>query len=1129
MHFRKIIFFFFFFSTCYLHGQEGKIRFEHLTKASGLSQSTVYSIIQDKLGFIWIGTSDGLNRFDGYSIKKYYYNSDNPNSISNNRIYNMLVDSDGVLWIATLGGGLNRYQVETDDFIAYRYQKDNQNCISQDIVMSLYEDKDGIIWIGTADGGLNRFDKKQNTFKRYLYNPNNKSGIAFNTVSSIAADKNGNLWLGSNQLGLDKFDLKTETFTHYQYNPNNPNSISSNNVNHVFVDSRNYIYISTDNGLNILNPENSNITKLFSSPSNSQTLRTNDVHYVLEDNDNNIWVGTYGGLSLLEKEKFSTFKFINYFNNPIDFSSLSNNLTRCIYQDNSGLIWVGNFSNGVDYFNPHPPKFTSYQNDPNKNSISNNLVRSFKEDITGNIWIGTFGGGLNRFDPKTKQFEIFRNNPKDNNTISKDYVNAICIDSNDGIWIGTYGGGLDFFDKKTRKFKHYQYKTDESNSLSNNYIRTMIFDSYGFLWIATSGGGLNMFDPKTEKFTHYNHEDGNPYSINDNRVMGLCEDHNGNIWVGSSSEGLNMFVRSKNAFEHFSNDPHDTNTISSNRIFCIYESTDQKTIWVGTGNGLNKFNPDNSTFTHFSKENGFPSDVIFGILEDNNGVLWLSTNDGLCKFDFRFGKGEILKVYDDRDGLSSREFSEGAYFKDKQGQFYFGSVKGFTVFDPLKIVDSPLKPSTYIVDFKLFNKTVPISSKSKLKQNIVLTNRIDLKYSDYVFSFEFAGLNYFHSDKNQYLYKMDQFDDDWILTDAKRRFVTYTNLDPGTYTFMVKASNNDGVWNDKSTNITIFIQPPYWKTWWFRVLFIIIVIIGIIGYLRWRTSSLIKQKIQLEKIVKEKTAKVVHQQEELEAYNKELELANKELSAQSEELESTLNTLQTTQKQLIQSEKLAMLGILSSGIAHEINNPLNFIQGGALGIQSYLEEDLPNKIEKYQPLIEAIYTGVDRASAIVSSLNNYSRHDDSPRSEVDIHKILDDCLLILSDKLENRIEVIKNYTGKQCIVFGSEGQLHKIFLNIITNAEQAIENNGTINITTDVSERNVVVSIKDSGCGISADTVNKVFDPFFTTKAPGQGTGLGLSLTLNFIQEHNGTIKIESKEGHGTEVLVRFPANQVFK
>ena len=1105
-----------------LFAQQGQIRFEHLNRASGISQSTVYSIGQDKFGFIWIGTADGLNRFDGYSLKKYYFDAEKPNSLSSSRIYNLLIDNDGTLWVATLGGGLNQYRYQTDDFIAYRYDPGNINSISNDVVMSLFEDKAGNIWVGTAENGLNCFDKKNKRFKRLIHDPQNNNSLAYKTVISIAPDKKGNLWLALNEAGLDCYNPAKDIFIHYKSNPQNKNSLSSDRVNHVFVDSYGKIWVSTDFGLNVLDPSTNQITRIFSSPDNPNSLRSNEIYCVFEDQNQNIWIGTYGGLAMLTKENRKSLKFKNYFNNPLDIESLSNDLVRCLFQDRSGMIWVGTFSSGADRFEPQGGKFNTYRNEPgNPYSLNHNIVRCFAEDNEGYIWIGTYSGGLNRLNPKTREFEVISRFIDDQKQLNLVFINSMCIDKNQNLWMITWGDGLYRYNYKTGKSKHYTNDPKNPNSIGNNYIRSIIQDSQENLWIATSGGGLNFFDIKKEKFIHFKNDKNDPNTISDNRVMGLLEDSKGNIWIGSSNGGLNRYVKDRNSFIHYKHDRQNPKTISSNRVYCIYESKKDNSFWVGTGNGLNKFNPPDSSFIHFTKKDGLPSDLILGILEDNDGFLWISTSDGLCKFDPI--RGKVLKNYDEHDGLQSNEFNEGAYFKDKSGKLYFGGIKGFSVFNPSEINDNPIKPPTYLVDFQLFNKSVPIDSGNILHKNIILTDQLDLEYSHSVFSFEFAALNFINPGKNQYLYKMDGFDQDWILTDAKRRFVTYTNLDPGTYTFMIKASNNDGIWNEKSRNIKIIIHPPFYKTLLFKISIALFLILSVYGVFIYRVRKFRMQKAILEQAVKEKTVEVMAQKEALQVINSELSSSNNELLKQREELEETLDSLKKTQNQLIRSEKMASLGILAAGVAHEINNPLNFIQGGVFRLESYFNDRLSDHLDEVAPMFDGIQTGISRAEAIVASLNHYSRQDEYPRSTYNMHLIIDNCLTILQNEIKHRIEIEKKYTDETFSLYGNEGKLHQAILNILANSCQAIEEKGKISISTKVSNNRLELCISDTGSGISEDDLPKIFDPFFTTKEPGKGTGLGLAITYNIIMEHHGTIEIDSKKGKGTQILLGLP------
>jgi signal transduction histidine kinase/streptogramin lyase len=1100
------------------------IKFDHINKNTGLSHSTVYAVVQDKYGFIWIGTADGLNRFDGYTVKKYYYDPENHNSLSNNRIYKLLITRDGELWIGTLNGGLNKYRYNTDDFISFTSNKADTNTISDDRIMGLWEDGAGLLWVGTAEGGLNSFDRSTGKFRRYTNNPSDPDSYGYKTAISMTADYKGRMYVALNDLGMDMFDQATGKFEHFRQNKSDKNSLINDGVNHLMTDKRGMIWISTNDGISLYNPR-TEIFENFRIPAIKESLRPNEIYESYEDTDGNIWFCTYGGLSVITSENYEKRIFKTFINNPLDPSSISSDLVRCIYEDRNGILWAGNFSKGIDRFSRNKSKFITIRNKPeNPSSLTNNIVRCFAEDKAGNIWVGTYGGGINCLNTESGIISNSSIPALKKGIMKPDLVNSLCTDKDGNVWIGTWGFGLYKLDISNKTWKIYKNIPGDSTSLSNDAIRSLMCSRDGMLWIATSGGGLNQFDPNTGKFHWFLNNKNDKKTISDNRVMGLFEDHEGYIWTGSSGNGLNRLNRKTGEFENFRNDPGNENSLVSNRVHCIYESRYDSSIWVGTGNGLCRLNKTDNTFKRFTKKEGFTGDVIYGILEDKNGFFWISTTDGLVRFDQV--EERVLRVYNEADGLQSNEYSEGGYFLSSDGIMYFGGSNGMSLFNPAEVVVSNLTPETYIVDFQLFNQSISIDSNNVLEKNIILTDKINLRYSDYVFSFEFAALSYINPEQNQYMYMMENFDREWVLTSAKRRFVTYTNLKPGTYRFMVKASNSDGIWNDNAKSVEIVISPPWYGTIAFRISAIFFVVAFLALAYNLRVRNLNNKRKALQIAVKEKTLEVMSQKEELEYINRELSESNLELHNQHEKLESALEALKSAQNQLIQSEKMASLGVLAAGVAHEINNPLNFIRGGVMGLDTYFSDNLKDHREEVEPLLKGIQEGVTRAANIVTSLNHYSRQDSLPRENCNIHTIIDNCLVILQNQIKNRIEVRKNYFEGSLTFSCKESKMHQAILNILANAAQAIEKKGIITVSTSVDNGIMVLSVEDNGCGMSEETLQKIFDPFYTTKKPGEGTGLGMSITYSIINEHNGTVEFKSAQGVGTTAIIRVPLSQ---
>jgi serine phosphatase RsbU (regulator of sigma subunit)/streptogramin lyase len=557
--------------------------------------------------------------------------------------------------------------------------------------------------------------------------------------------------------------------------------------------------IGSNTGVTLFLPEQMQIKSIPAL----EFLNNYPIRSILSDNRKIIWIGTLG-LGLIRWDRQKNTCHI-YQNNPENQQTISHNDIHSLYQDRSGVIWVGTYGGGINKFDGNEKKFALYRRIANQpNSLNNNIIWSIAEDKKGILWIGTHGGGLNRFDRKNNQFTHFLANSHQTGSLSNNYVRLVFFDQTGTLWVGTHGGGLNQYLEGSQKFVHYTHQPQNPDSINHNEIRSIYEDRQGTLWIGTYGGGLNRFDRRTKKFQCFIHQENDPQSISNNIIRALCEDRMGHFWIGTYGGGLNLMDRKAQTFRHFQNNAENPHSLNNNYIFSIHE--DQSGIlWIGTwGGGLNKFDPQKKQFSHFTTENGFPYNAIYGILEDEQHNLWLSSNNGLCRFNPRTCQ---FRSYTASDNLQSNEFNGGSFFRSSSGEMFFGGINGFNSFFPAEIKDNCHIPPLVITSFKVLNKN------AQIPQHISLTEKLSLTYKDYFFSFQFAALDYVAPDKNNYAYKMEGLNRDWIYT--KNRYVTYTTLPAGNYTFMVKGSNNDGVWNKKGTQIQLTIVPPFWKTWWF--------------------------------------------------------------------------------------------------------------------------------------------------------------------------------------------------------------------------------------------------------------------------------------------------------------------------
>jgi len=821
-------------SCNFLTAQSGDINFSLISIEQGLSQSTVFSILQDKRGFMWFGTNDGLNRYDGYKMTVYKPDPSKPNSLCGNRVFVIYEDHAGNLWIGT-DGGLNKYNRDKENFTHFVHNPANRNSLPNNHITSINEDDNGILWIGT-NYGLCRFDTHNNSFKNYVNNPRNKFSLSNNFVWSVHNDKKGNIWIGTDSL-LNKFVKREERFYRFGFAPPGQKKVAQNTIFSICQDNANNLWIGTRNGLNKFNMLTNRFIHLMNETGNKNSISHNNVYSLLVDKKQNLWVGTLGGgLNKLEpgnntQNRKQNYTFSHYLTNPQNTHSLSNNYVWSVYEDKAGALWIGT-DIGLNRYDPQLEKFSLFRNNPfNKNSLCENVVTSLLEDRKGMLWIGTIHG-LDLYNPSTQNYTHFVNNPANKSTISNNYIRSIFEDKNGTIWIGTNGGGLNKYDRRSNKFTKYTYDPQNPNSLTDDKIISICQDREGILWLGTLGG-LTKFDPVKIKFTRYKNDPNNNASLSHNYVFSVFEDSRGELWIGTSN-GLNRFNKKTNKFTRYFNEFGNPNSISNNLIMAIHE--DKKgNIWIGTNGGLNKFDKTAQKFTRFTENDVLYNDVIYGILEDNNGYLWLSTNKGLARLNPATKK---IRNFTKDDGLQSNQFSTGACFKSSGGKMYFGGISGFNAFYPENITKNNYVPPIVMTDLQILNKSVGIDNGSVLTKSITETSQIELSYKENVFSFEFAALSYTLPQYNEYAYMMEGFDKNWINS-GSRRYVTYTNLDPGYYTFKVKGANNDGVWNNTGIQIRIYVAPPFWKTWWFILLSAVLILSVIAFIISYRMKSLL--------------------------------------------------------------------------------------------------------------------------------------------------------------------------------------------------------------------------------------------------------------------------------------------------
>jgi signal transduction histidine kinase/ligand-binding sensor domain-containing protein len=1136
--------------------QYENLEFDHYTTNDGLSHGYVFCITQDSKGFMWIGTTNGLNRFDGLSFKKYYYDPADTTTVPSNEIdafiedsvgnfwimssrmfslynrkkdnfsrkflrvnhhvyndlpfYACFIDSKGFLWMASYGSILkikiyNNPQIYKSIIDAELYVLDEDDSPQYPTTLySFVEDKAGKIWVSSYSNKLFYFDNQINKFIPHPINIPEAKNLT-NKQKKLMQDHDGDFFIAVEWTGLIQWDRKRDKFILYK--PDGTNSGPNDNILYGMYEDRNHtLWIGSRNrgGINLFNKKTGKFTYIMSDESNRYALNSNSINCFYEDKAGSMWVGA-GNSKGINKYSPIKKKFNNYFYNPKKTDGLGFNNVLCFTESKSGNIWVGTDGGGLNKFDRKTGKFTYFIHDPsNSNSPSSNSIISINEDHNGTLWAGTFDGGLLRMD--NNQFSSYKNDPSNPNSINHNHIWYVLEDSKNNLWVATLNQGLDLFDRKNNRFYHYKPINNDPNSLCNNSILQLYEDSHQMLYITTFTG-VSIVDLNKVDFTK------SPPVIKFHNLI-----HREEIKNGLSSYG----------------------------IYCVAEDK-KENLWFGTiATGIDKLDRKTGKFTNYTTNDGLPGNTVSSILVDDNNNLWLATDKGLACFNPATTE---VRTFDRLDGLLNMNF-HGWALKTKDGEMFFSGADGFNSFYPGKLKYNQNKPPIRITTLKLFNKSIKINEK--INTRIILTGDISetkelvLTYKENFITFEFVALDYITPEKNQYAYKMVGFDKDWVQCGTKRE-ANYTNLDPGKYVFYVKASNNDGIWNDQGVSLRVIIMPPWWKTIWFKFFTLLIFIFSLYLAYYLKLELFRKKQKELTILVHQRTQEIsqannilLERQTRIEEYAEELRIQTENLKeanellldnqklieSQAAELKDSNEQMNSTNQQLsvLNSTKDRFFSI----IAHDLRNPFHVVSGFSEVLLKDFDK-LPR--EKTLKFLQLIHTSSISGNNLLENLLQWSRSQTGRITfdpiVITLAAIAEEVFVLLEGDAQRKNIALRQLIHPNTRVTADENMLKTIFRNLISNAIKFTPENGTVMLKSKSIGYMVEITVEDTGIGIAPENQALLFriDTKYTAKGTANepSTGLGLIICKEFVEKNNGEIWLESKIGEGSEFKFTLP------
>ncbi len=1082
--------------------QEPEIYFKHFTGDQGLSNVGIEQIIKDRNGFIWVATSGGLHKYDGYEFEVFRHNEVDPKSISNNNVLSLIEDPDGYIWIGTRGG-LNRYDPYLEKFELITEGLEQSDFFSNKSIRCLFIDSKGDLWVGASGEGLLHFDRSSEKFVSHF---TMNDGLASNHIKSIQEDKRGNFWMGTDA-GLVYYD---RTLSEFQQ-PSGLQDQANNFIKSIILRNENELWVGSDGGLSlveILGPGEFNVEK-YSDVENGVNPYVKSMD--MADNGT-LWIATDGGLNRLDTRNRSVRKIQS---GTMPNRSIISNFCRSVMVSD-GEIWVGT-AEGISFHNAHLFPFSG---DAKVQLAKNFSVNAIDEDHDGNFWIGT-DKGVFRFSKSEAEYQ-------DLSTIfpvgdlKNSFITSIEKSQPDILWIGT-NSGLIRLNTRTGYSKTYFSDPTLEGALRSDAILSLLYDSNEQLWIGT-WNGLFRYVPGSDSY-----ESIFPKEIFE-RVQSLFQSKDGAIWAGCRNGLFRWENDDLKAFKHSSG---RENSLGYDNVNIITEMP-AGIIWAGTnGGGISKLDFDRNSFEHVTIGNGMPSDHIMGLQPANESEIWITTDKGLVNMNIRTDQ---LMYFDKVELNISDAFNFGCQYKDDSGNLFFGSIDGIASIAGDIIKNEPTNPKVILEDLLFANKKIDVSS-TFLDKSLSLKDNLTFSPDVKVFTIEFTSPNFLRSEKIRYAYKLEGFDDEWNYTDHSKRFATYTNLSPDKYTFRVKASRSLNTWETEETNLHIKVLPPFYLTWWFISSAILFSVLTIVGFIRLRVQSLNASKVLLKNEVEARTQDLIREKESLQAANAKIKNQNQEITLRNDELNAAIEQLKSTQSQLVEAEKMASIGILTAGLAHELNNPLNIIGGVVDPIKTDLEEFARNiksgqedganeNLEEISSLLDHVSEAASKATQIIKNLLNIT-----PRGEDAENRVFNALEILLSTatlirKANKQISFdIKVGFGEVANVCGHPVELSQVFINIIKNSIDAVEDrkDPAIAISKEIKDDMLHLIFGDNGTGMTEEVIKQIYEPFYTTKGPSKGTGLGMYISQSIIKKHNGEIIINSKPGMGTTIKIVLP------